>query len=316
MTPCLAAAVLPVQGARHALVPARRRPAPALRRTRPCSVTTSSSSMAGRSSWARMRATATPGTAMALPQRDQRRLSIVLRGNRRRRDCRGPRRRHPASVRTAGSRPRADTWDPDRPAGPWARGERQLHRLLLESRPWDAVLFRRLRDRFRSHPRRAGQARRLGMGRLAGARVHNRRRVAGGRDRQVAPLHRIGDGDDGDGHVDPDPPRRRRVEDQVRYLPACGGSHGRVRADPAGHPVPLDHAPDQRSLDPGRLRRPGPGPGAGLDEAHVARPRGARADVEASNQLAIRITVLLVFGLLASRPSSGWTSSSAASSPG
>ncbi len=45
--------------------------------------------------------------------------------------------------------------------------------------------------------------------------------AAAGR-RRLLPLHRLGDGDDGDRHPDPDPARQRRAEDPLRHLPAGG----------------------------------------------------------------------------------------------
>ena len=100
-----------------------------------------------------------------------------------------------------------------------------------------------------------------------------------GRDRRLLPLHRLGDGDDGDRHADPDPARQRRAEDQVRHLPAGGRRRRRVRADPAGDPGPVHRQPPARVGDPARLRRPGADPRDGIGPLRLARLAGAGKDL-------------------------------------
>ena len=66
-------------------------------------------------------------------------------------------------------------------------------------------------------------------------------RARRGRDRRLLPLHRLGDGDDGDRHADPDPARQRRAEDAFRHLPAGGGGIGEFGPILLRHPGALDH---------------------------------------------------------------------------
>ena len=120
----------------------------------------------------------------------------------------------------------------------------------------------------------------------------------GRRHHRLLPLHRLGDGDDRDRHADPDSARQRRAEDQVRHLPAGGRRRRRVRPDPAGHALPLHRSPPARGGDPDRLH-----PLAiavALVSVRLAW-RGWPAlerTFEASSQLAVRVTVVLVFGLV------------------
>ena len=72
----------------------------------------------------------------------------------------------PETLRAAGGRARAAAGDPDRPARPRPRPHRRLHRILLQPRPRDALLLRRLRDRLRADQGQAAEARRLGLAAL------------------------------------------------------------------------------------------------------------------------------------------------------
>ena len=113
----------------------------------------------------------------------------------------------------------------------------------------------------------------------------------------LVPLHRLGAGHDRDRHADPDPPRRGRAADPLRHLPARGRRRRRVRPDPARHAGPLDRAPAARGADPARLRG---ARGGASDRLGALDWRGSgpfERTLETSSQLAIRIAVVLVFGL-------------------
>ena len=58
------------------------------------------------------------------------------------------------------------------------------------------------------------------------ARLRDRGPARGRRNRGLAPVHRLGAGDDGDRDADPDPPRQRRAEDAIRDPAAGGGGIG------------------------------------------------------------------------------------------
>ena len=131
-----------------------------------------------------------------------------------------------------------------------------------------------------------------------GARLRDRRRPRGGRDHRLLPLHRLGDGDDGDRHPDPDPARQRRAEDEVRHLPAGGGRGRRVRPDPARDPLPLHCHPLHEAAI--LIAFVVLAIAVALVSVRLAW-RGWPAlerTFEASSQLAVRITVVLVFGLV------------------
>ena len=82
------------------------------------------------------------------------------------------------------------------------------------------------------------------------------------------------------------------------YLLAAGRSR-RVRPDPAGHALPLHRPPAARGGDPDRLHRCWRSPWRSSRCACAWRGWPAlERTFEASSQLAVRITVVLVFGLV------------------
>jgi hypothetical protein len=167
-------------------------------------------------------------------------------------------------------------------------------------------------ERIRGRPLRLGHR---GWLLSIGPRLRDRRPLAAA-GVVLLPLHGVGDGDDGDRHADPDPARQRRAEDRVRHLPAAPGRR-RVRADPAQHPGPLDRQP--RCSEAAILvafvvlRLAMALVSVALRLARLARRWSAPSRRAAS--LAVRITVVLVFGLVLLATSSASTCCSAASSP-
>ncbi len=100
------------------------------------------------------------------------------------------------------------------------------------------------------------------------------------------------------------------------YLLAAGARR-RVRADPADHAGPLDHAAAARGDDPVRLRPARPAPGADLGAPRVARVRRRSSEPwsrAASSRSGSRRCSSSASSC--SPPSSASTSCSAASSPG
>ena len=81
------------------------------------------------------------------------------------------------------------------------------------------------------------------------------------------------------------------------YLLAAGGGRG-VRADPAGDALPLDRPSAPRGGDPDRLRGPGGRGRAGLGGLAWRGWPALERTFESSSQLAVRVTVVLVFGLV------------------
>ncbi len=123
--------------------------------------------------------------------------------------------------------------------------------------------------------------------------------AGGGGDDRLRPLRRLGDGDDRDRHPDPDPARRRRAADPLRDLPDGGRRGRRVRADPARHPLPL-HRPTRCTRRLILIAFVILALAVALISVRLAW-RGWPAlerTFEASSQLAVRVTVVLVFGLV------------------
>ena len=117
---------------------------------------------------------------------------------------------------------------------------RRVRRVLLQ--PWtgDAVLLRRLRDRFRPRPWPGADARRLGVADVGRAGLRDRRCARGVGVRDLVSVRGFGAGDDRDRDADPDPPRRRRAADPLRHVSARGRRDRGVRSDSAADARALD----------------------------------------------------------------------------
>ena len=184
----------------------------------------------------------------------------------------------PEALRAAGRRARAAAGDPDRPAGPRPRPHRRLHRILLQPRPRDALLLRRLRDRLPADQGQAAGARRLGLAAL-GRRSPTGSAASSPAAGVVVSFLYTGSAMATTAIGTLIPILRDNGELKTRfgtYLLAAGGA-GEFGPILLVTLVLSTDQPPARGGDPDRLRRPRARRRAGLGAARLARLAGARA---------------------------------------
>ena len=139
-----------------------------------------------------------------------------------------------------------------------------------------------------------------GVGTLARARLRDRRSAGGRGHRALARVHRIGARHDGDRHAAADPAGRGGAAHALRHVPAERRSGRRVRADPPHHAralVARAACTTPRSSSCSWRWRCSP------RSSRCGRSNttwGAlERSIESSGQAAVRVAVLLVFGMVA-----------------